>query len=118
MRLETMTSLAQDTRDRIVSLESEFKATMNRVLNELSDAKQSRERLAARLGKVEDKVDTTETVVKNVAKDLEDIKPTVADINKWRERGVGAVLLVSFAAASIGGLVTAFGKKLWALVSG
>lgn len=113
-----MSSIAQDTRDRIVSLESEFRATMNRVLNELSDAKQSRERLAVRLEKVEDKVDTTETVVKTVAKDLETIKPTVTDINKWRERAVGAVMIISFAAASVGSIVTAFGKKLWALLSG
>jgi hypothetical protein len=41
-----------------------------------------------------------------------------ADFNRWRERGVGAIMLVSFAAASLGGLFATFGKKIWALMTG
>lgn len=118
MRLETMTSLAQDTRDRIVSLESEFKATMNRVLNELADAKQSRSRLAERMEKVEDKVDSTEAAVKDVAKRLEEAEPTIANMNKWRERGIGAWFVIVGVSAALGGAISKIIAKLWALVSG
>lgn len=58
----------------------------------------------------EDTTDLTERITK--------IEPTVAEISKWRERGVGALMLVSFAAAAIGGALATFGKKLWALIAG
>jgi hypothetical protein len=44
--------------------------------------------------------------------------PCLAEFNKWRERGVGAVMLISFVAASVGGLLVTFGKKIWAVIVG
>lgn len=49
---------------------------------------------------------------------LQKVEEPVADFNRWRERGVGAIMLVSFAAASLGGLLATFGKKIWALMTG
>ncbi len=49
---------------------------------------------------------------------LEKVEEPVAEFSRWRERGVGAIMLISFVAASIGGLLVAFGKKVWALWAG
>lgn len=109
-----MTSIAQDTRDRVIAVETIMKA----VLDELRDAKQGRVQLHDKVDQLEEKIESTEAAAKQMVRRLEAIEPTVADINKWRERAVGAIMLVGFVSASVGGAVVAFGKKLWALLSG
>lgn len=42
----------------------------------------------------------------------------VAEFSQWRERGVGALMLISFVAASLGGLVVGYGKKIWVAIAG
>lgn len=46
---------------------------------------------------------------------LKKVEASAKEINKWRERGVGAVMLVSIAGASIGSLLAAFGRRLWSV---
>lgn len=65
-----------------------------------------------------DRKEAAETKMDGIDKRLEKVEEPVAEFSRWRERGVGAVMLISFAAASFGGLLATFGKKVWALVTG
>lgn len=49
---------------------------------------------------------------------IESIQGTVAEFSKWHERGMGAVILINFVAASVGGLPVTFGKKSWVVILG
>ncbi|MCL7999428.1 hypothetical protein M8994_14355 [Brucella sp. 21LCYQ03] len=79
-----------------------------------SDRKQQYERQEKSkriLEKMERKIDSLDTR-------LEKVEEPVAEFNCWRERGVGAIMSVSFTAASLGGLLATFGKKIWTLIIG
>lgn len=84
--------------------------------NERSD--ESRKRLYDRIDILVEKIEATEEIVKDVSKRLEKVEPTVADINKWRERGIGAWLLVIGLSAALGGVISKALNKLWVLLSG
>jgi hypothetical protein len=64
------------------------------------------------------KLKATDRKVESIDDRLEKVEEPVAEFSKWRERGVGAVMLISFVAASVGGLFVAFGKKIWSAVVG
>ena len=49
---------------------------------------------------------------------LKKVEESAAEISKWRERAVGAVMLISIVAASIGGAFATFGRKIWAVTAG
>lgn len=49
---------------------------------------------------------------------LKKVEESASEISKWRERGVGAMMLISIVAASIGGAFATFGRKLWAFIAG
>jgi energy-converting hydrogenase Eha subunit H len=52
--------------------------------------------------------------IEAVHKRLEKIEPVADEFNKWRERGVGALMLLSFAAATFGAIITAVWQKITA----
>lgn len=64
------------------------------------------------------KMDKTDAKIDSINERLKGVEEPVAEFNRWRERGVGALLLISIIAASVGGLVATFGKKLWAAIAG
>jgi Asp-tRNA(Asn)/Glu-tRNA(Gln) amidotransferase C subunit len=47
-------------------------------------------------------------------KRLEKIEPVAEEFSRWRERGVGALMLLSFAAATFGAVITAAWQKVTA----
>ena len=71
-----------------------------------------------KLDALDRKVDATEAKVESIDKRLEGVEEPVAEFSRWRERGVGAIMLISFVAASVGGAFVAFGKKIVALITG
>lgn len=71
-----------------------------------------------KLDQLDRKVEATEIKVDSIDRRLEKVEEPVAEFSRWRERGVGAVMLISFAAASFGGLLATFGKKLWSTITG
>lgn len=113
-----MTSIAQDTRDKVVSLEAEMRAKLDAILREMQDAKQGRARLYDRIDKIEAKQDAIEVVVKNTEKRLSDAEPTIANLNKWKERGRGAWYVIVSLWVALGAVITMLAKKFWVLVSG
>lgn len=70
------------------------------------------------LERLDRKIDATESKVGSIDARLEKVEGPVAEFSQWRERGIGALMLISFVAASVGGLVVAYGKKAWAAVVG
>ncbi|MGB3643075.1 MAG: hypothetical protein WBG88_09210 [Mesorhizobium sp.] len=56
-------------------------------------------------------------VIKTAYIDRGNLNSAIAS-SRWRERGVGAIMLIGFVAASIGGLLVTFGKKVWATWAG
>lgn len=91
---------------------------LDAMLRDIEEGADSRRRIHEKLEGLAGDMREMKRDVRDVDERLEAIEPTVADISKWRERGIGAVMLVSFAAASIGGLVATYGRKLWAALTG
>lgn len=95
-----------------------IEGNIERILAELQEAKASRKAQYEKLEALDRKVEAAETKVDGIDKRLEKVEEPVAEFSRWRERGVGAIMLISFAAASFGGLLATFGKKLWAVLTG
>lgn len=95
-----------------------IEGNIDRILAELQEAKASRKAQYEKLEALDRKVEATESKVERIDERLEKVEEPVAEFSRWRERGVGAIMLISFAAASFGGLLATFGKKLWALMTG
>lgn len=83
------------------------------ILAEQEKAATARKAQYEKLDGLDRKVEATETKVQSIDKRLKGVEEPVAEFSRWRERGVGAVMLISFAAASLGGFLATFGKKLW-----
>jgi len=49
---------------------------------------------------------------------MSNVEEPVANFNRRRERGPGAIMLISFIAASLDGLLLTSGKKIWAAIVG
>lgn len=88
------------------------------IIAEQEKAAAARKAQYEKLDQLDRKVEATENKVKSIDKRLETVEEPVAEFSRWRERGVGALMLITFTAASVGGLVVAFGKKAWALLTG
>lgn len=88
------------------------------MLAEQERAAQSRKHTYEKLEAMDKKIDATDVKIDAIDKRLKAVEEPVAEFSRWRERGIGAIMLVSLAAASVSGLVVAFGKKVWAAVVG
>lgn len=88
------------------------------IIADQEKARQDRKQQYERLEKIERRTEGTDRTIESIDKRLEKVEEPVAEFSRWRERGVGAVMLISFVAASIGGLAVTFGKKLWAAIVG
>jgi hypothetical protein len=84
---------------------------MDLMLAEQGRAAESRKQTYEKLETMGKAVDATNAKVEGVEKRLKAVEEPVADFNKWRERAIGAVMLISVASAIIGGgFVAAWGK--------
>lgn len=88
------------------------------IIADQEKARQDRRQQYERLEKLERLTEATDRKADSIDKRLEKVEEPVAEFSRWRERGVGAIMLISFAAASFGGLLATFGKKLWAMLTG
>ena len=88
------------------------------IIADQEKARQDRKQQYERLEKIERWTEATDRKVESIDKRLEKVEEPVAEFSRWRERGVGALMLVSLAAASVGGLAGAFGKKVWIALTG
>lgn len=91
---------------------------IDRIIAEQDRATDARKAQNEKLDALDRKVDAAHTQVASVDARLKKVEEPVAEFSRWRERAIGAVMLVSFIAATIGGLLVAFGKKIWASIVG
>ncbi|TPF76749.1 hypothetical protein FHY56_04465 [Brucella gallinifaecis] len=91
---------------------------LDQIIKDMDRARDDRKQQYERQEKTERILEKMERKIDSLDSRLENVEEPVADFNRWRERGVGAVMLISFAAASFGGLLATFGKKIWALMTG
>lgn len=61
---------------------------------------------------------TTPEKIESVEKRVAKLEPIADDFSKWKERGVGAMMLISFIAALLGAAITAAWQKILALFGG
>lgn len=88
------------------------------IIADQEKARQDRKQQYERLEKIERSQEGVERKVEGIHSRLEKVEEPIAEFNRWRERGVGAMMLVSFVAATIGAVLATVGKKLLALLNG
>ncbi|MFK5639503.1 hypothetical protein ACI50E_16825 [Brucella sp. ZJ1_1] len=88
------------------------------IIADQEKARQDRKQQYERLEKIERSQEGVERKVEGIHSRLEKVEEPVAEFNRWRERGVGAMMLVSFVAATFGAVLATLGKKLLALING
>jgi len=74
----------------------------------LSERKDEKKQLAI----IERKQDTAEKDRTAMAERLKEVEKNTADFNRWKERGVGALMLISAIAALIGGTLATSWQKI------
>ncbi len=91
---------------------------LDQIIKDMDRARDDRKQQYEKQEKTDHTLDEVMRKLQSVDNRLEKVEEPVADFNRWRERGVGAIMLVSFVAASLGGLLVTFGKKIWAAIVG
>lgn len=91
---------------------------LDMIIADQSHAAASRKEQYQKLDEVDRKVDATSTKVESIDDRLKKVEGPVAEFSRWQERGVGALMLVSFIAATFGGVIATFGKKIWNALTG
>lgn len=77
------------------------------VLKDQDDASKNRKQTYDRLETLDRKVDSINGEVARVDKRLASVERPVAEFSKWRERAIGALMLISFMSAVTGAALTA-----------
>lgn len=95
-----------------------LEAKVDLILAEQNRASEARKQTYEKLESLDRKATATEIRVESIDDRLGKVEEPVAEFSRWRERGVGALMLISFAAASVGGMVVAYGKKIWTAIVG
>lgn len=88
------------------------------IISDQEKARQDRKQQYEKQEKTDRALDDVTRVIKSIDARLEKVEEPVADFNRWRERGVGAIMLVSFFAATFGAILASFWKKILALITG
>lgn len=91
---------------------------LDQIIKDMDRARDDRKQQYEMQEKTDRTLDEVMRKLQSVDSRLEKVEEPVAEFNRWRERGIGAIMLVSFVAASIGGLFVTFGKKIWAALIG
>lgn len=88
------------------------------ILAEQARAIESRKATYEKLDTLDRKMDKAESKVESIDARLEKVEEPVAEFNRWRERGIGALMLITFVSGTTGALIATFGKKVWAAIAG
>ena len=79
---------------------------------DMNTATKKREEQDDRLARIERSQDDLDRRVEAILKRIESVEKPVAEFNRWRERAIGALMLVSLVAALIGGAIAAYWHKI------
>lgn len=112
MRVEGMTEAGQE---RAIG---RIEGKLDLIISDQEKARQDRKQQYEKQEKTDRALDDVKRMIESIDTRLEKVEEPVADFNRWRERGVGAIMLVSFFAATFGAILASFWKKILALVTG
>ncbi|WP_298702495.1 hypothetical protein [uncultured Brevundimonas sp.] len=84
------------------------------MLQEQQTASANRKQTYQRLESVDRKVDEAADEIKRVDERLAKVEAPVAEFSKWRERAIGALMLISFVSAATGAAMVAAWKSILA----
>jgi len=84
----------------------------DQILEEQKKASQERKEIFRQMETIKRKQDMAEKERANMAERLKEVEKNTADFNKWKERAIGAVMLISTAAALVGGGLAASWHKI------
>lgn len=99
-------------------LSGRLETKVDMILAEQARAIESRKALYEKLDILDRKADKTEMEVESIDRRLEKVEEPVADFNRWRERGIGALMLITFVSGATGAVIATVGKKVWVAISG
>jgi len=95
-----------------------LESKIDTILEDQRNAREDRKRQYERQEATDKTLSQVASKVDRIEKRLEAVEGPVAQFNKWRERGIGAMMLVSMCGATIGALLTKYWTKLLSIVSG
>lgn len=88
------------------------------LIKDQEQARSDRKQQYERQEKTERLLEALQRNIESIDARLEKVEEPVADFSRWRERGTGAMMLVSFFAAIFGAVISSFWGKVVALVTG
>jgi len=84
------------------------------MLQDQQSAAANRKQTYQRLEEIDKKVDAAADKIKNADERLAELEAPVAEFSKWRERAIGALMLISFVSAATGAALVAAWKGILA----
>nr|DAO70291.1 MAG TPA: Protein of unknown function (DUF1515) [Caudoviricetes sp.] len=87
------------------------------ILADNERAAHSRKEQYEKLEQITRKADATDRKIDGIDGRLKAVEEPVADFEKWRERAIGALMLVSFVSASLGAFIPWLLKKIATILS-
>ena len=87
------------------------------ILVENERAVHSRKEQYEKLEQITRKADSTDRKIDSIDGRLKAVEEPVADFEKWRERAIGALMLVAFVSACIGAIAPWIWRKLVAVLT-
>lgn len=104
-----------ENRDRAIG---RIEGKLDILLEEQASAAEKHDELYEKIDRIQRQQDHTDQKVAMVDQRLEKIEKPVAEFTRWRERFIGAAMLVSFIAAVVGGSAVLFWQRIVAAIKG
>ncbi|AQS40808.1 MAG: Hypothetical protein BHV28_00820 [Candidatus Tokpelaia hoelldobleri] len=101
-----------DNHDRAIG---RIEGKLDQLIGEQRRATQKRGDMYKQLEALRKNQDEITRQIKDVDRRLEHVEKPIAEFSRWRERAVGAAMLLSMTAALIGGTVAAYWAKIVAI---
>lgn len=103
----------RETQERIIG---RIEGKLDRLIEDRAETAKNQARLYAEIEHIKYKQDYVSDRLEAVSLRLAQVEKPLAELSLWRERAVGAAMVVSFITAGLGGAAVLFGQKLAAAV--
>lgn len=85
---------------------------------ERADSREDRRRVYERLEDLTRKSDDRGRALESLDQRLKKVEEPVAEFSRWRERAIGAAMLLSVVAATVGGVISYLVSRVWGALTG
>lgn len=107
--------MTSESDDRLLG---RLESKVDMILAEQARAIESRKQTYEKLDALDRKIDKTESKIESIDGRMAKVEEPVAEFNRWRERGIGALMLITFISGATGAAIATFGRKIWASLAG